>query len=228
MTFIQYHFQQLVLYFLKRNYPPLYVPRIKDFLQYASFFNGKDLENSFALYEHINFFKISDHLDCFRLNSAKNASVPLLAASSTSDQFHFSISQFYVRNVSASQYFNFSFDTAKVFIADSYLDSLEEIIPTYLVLRPRNNYEFKLAIPSIETKLSEPYNQCKSRSPIGHNYHRRNCIEECVFKRIGAKYNCTFVDGLFSVDGLKRCKGQRCVIASFVFKSIIKYITNYN
>lgn len=54
-----------------------------------------------------------------------------------------------------------------------------------------------------EQKLPEPYNSCVESGANAH-YHHFNCIEDCVFRRMADKYNCTF-DGFYAIDGLGRC-----------------------
>ena len=58
---------------------------------------------------------------------------------------------------------------------------------------------------SIESKLPEPYNPCK-KSPVDEPYHQMDCIEACTYKEIKNKYNCTFQETLFSIQGFSQCQ----------------------
>ena len=117
----------------------------------------------------------------------------------------------YTEQISENEYFNFSFNPRKnrfypdfdIYVGDNYLNSFEKI-DSY---RADGNllHWVEIAKDSVETKLPEPYNQCKE-SLTNENYHQSNCIETCISVEIKNKYSCTFVQSLFAIPGLTNCK----------------------
>ncbi len=89
-----------------------------------------------------------------------------------------------------------------VFIAENYLNSFDKLDP--FILERDNKYGFVIAKETVETKLPEPYNQCKESFSI-KQYHQSNCLDTCLYKEIRSKYNCSFLLSLYSFDGLKQC-----------------------
>jgi len=49
-----------------------------------------------------------------------------------------------------------------------------------------------------------------------------NCIEACIFKEIKNKYNCTFQETLFSIQGLSQCVHEYWVLKREFSESCLK------
>lgn len=87
-------------------------------------------------------------------------------------------------------------------IGDNYLDSFYSLQD--ISLKFNNIHNVEIEAPSIETKLGEPYNQCKE-STTDKVYHQKNCIETCISRGIQRRYNCSDA-GLFAIAGLEECE----------------------
>lgn len=102
------------------------------------------------------------------------------------------------------------FPPSEIFISDNYLNSFYKQIPLRTGLpnpNGANTVDRKIIIAkaTIERKLGEPYSRCKNLSSTGERYHQMNCIDGCIHREIGHKYNCTFGDGLFAIGDLNEC-----------------------
>ena len=95
-----------------------------------------------------------------------------------------------------------------IYVGDNYVNSFEDLDSHKA--DGNHFHRVEIAKDSVETKLPEPYNQCKE-SLTNENYHQSNCIDTCISKEIKNKYNCTFVQSLFAIPGLKHCnyEGKR-------------------
>ncbi len=184
---------------------------LKKFLDYElTRFNSSRHNSSLSVNNHLDTFKIpsryyNDFINCLRFNAVTNKSVEIFKESSVEDRFRISINNFYVENVSNIEYYNYTLPSDpyfNVFVGDNSLNSFENL--QYLVLDPGSKYLIDIEKVSIETKLPEPYNPCK-KSSIDEPYHQMNCIEACTYKEIKNKYNCTFLETLFSIQGFKQC-----------------------
>jgi len=168
---------------------------------------------SFNVSNHIDYFvfyhDIYYPLDCFRFNAFTNKSVGLLKAISNQRLYRVKVNEFYVKNISKNEYYNYSIDLSinlskysMVFIGDNYLNSLKNTYPLSL---PMNfHHEYRIKKESTEIRLPEPYNRCKEAS-VNEPNHRWNCIEACIYKQVATNYNCSFPLSLFHIPGLKPC-----------------------
>jgi hypothetical protein len=189
----------------------VYTNLLKQFLDFeiTSFYSFKN--NSFlSVNNHLDTFKINApsgffFFDCLRFNAITNRSDELFKASSIQDGYKIYFNRYYIENISKNEYYNYTFSSMyfHVFVGDNSLNSFENL--QYLVLDPGYSYKFDIEKVSIETKLPEPYNPCK-KSPVDEPYHQMDCIEACTYKEIKNKYNCTFQEALFSVQGFRQCQ----------------------
>jgi len=143
-------------------------------------------------------------LDCFRFNAFTNKSVGLLKATSSQPAYLFKVNEFYIKDISENEYYNYSFPNKVliVFIGDNYLNSLNQLYSLTLYMNVHHSIDIQK--DSTEMKLPEPYNRCKKAS-VDEPSHRWNCFEACIYKGVATKYNCTFPLSLFHIPGLKQC-----------------------
>ena len=184
------------------------ISRIRNFLRYTVF----DNESVTSL----EMFKVREFYDCIRFNGFKNRSVELYRAESTKNFLGVSINTKYIETINENEWFIYSFVESRsaystsesptnlfyVSITDNYLNSFDKFDP--LVLGSENFHKIEIKKESSEVKLPAPYNDCKEHL-VNEPYHQSNCIEACIFNKIGNKYNCTFPLRLFAVEGLKQC-----------------------
>lgn len=97
-------------------------------------------------------------------------------------------------------------DPLNIYISDNYLNSFEKTVQfltdsksTYVSL-----YQTK------ETKLGYPYNNC---SYTEEKYRQLNCKQECIYRQVADKYNCTYVGFRYFLNnsnlGLNLCNFTR-------------------
>ena len=179
-------------------------PTIKNFINWEfTRFYLSEFDTYLNVSERIEYFKIPDHLDCLRFNGATNKSIELLTANKTEVFFSISLDNSYNESISSNRYFNIRIvNNFRVYIADNYFNSFDKLEPYKL----ENNYryEFDITKETVETKLPEPYNQCKE-STAAQPYHQSICIDTCLHREISEKYNCTFLYSLYSFVGFKQC-----------------------
>ena len=179
-------------------------PTIKNFIDWEStHFYFYELETFFDVREHIEYFKIPDHLDCLRFNGVTNKSLGLLIANHTGDYFQIILYNSYNQSLSSKSYITYKIvNRLRVFIADNDWNSFDKLEPYFVEKDSR--YDFEIAKEFNEVKLPEPYNQCKQHLSV-KSYHRSICIDTCLYREIRNKYNCSFLLSLYSFDGLKQC-----------------------
>jgi len=188
----------------------IYSNLLKQFLDFNSFFylkNGSSLD----VKNHLDTFKMKDPVwrymsyDCLRLNAVSNRSVELFKATSIQDCYKIYISNHYLEDISDIEYYKYTFSTSSflVYAVDNYLNSFENL--NGLLIDDDSVNEIEMEKVSIETKLPEPYNPCK-KSSVDEPFHQMNCIEACIFKELKNKYNCTFQETLFSIQGFRQCE----------------------
>ena len=167
----------------------------------------KDKLESFAIIE------LFRNQYCLRFNAAKNIKTKELFTSSTRDYF-----VLYFRNKLKWEGGDKDYSTLNfldqgtifyVYITDNYLDSFKKMEPLELAI-PKYGYIFKIDVASVETKLPEPYNNCKE-SP----YNQMNCIEECIHNKIRSIYNCTLPNTLFRYTDLEACPYEKEAYLSY-------------
>jgi len=191
------------------------VSRIYNFLDFKSarFYSRGDSADFRNVSTHLDFFIVFSerNFDCFRFNAATNKSSELFTANTTDQIYQVYLKNVYTVQISENEYFNYSFNPVldrlkhnfDIYVGDNYVNSFEDLDSYKADGNLINRIE--IAKDSVETKLPEPYNQCKE-SLINDNYHQSNCIETCISKEIKNKHNCTFVQSLFAIAGLKHCK----------------------
>jgi hypothetical protein len=183
--------------------------KIKGFLDLKNtyFFNHQN-KSYLSVMNHLDYFKLhdkNDSYDCFRFNAVTNKSVELFKASSPYDSYNAVFNLNYREQINSNEYFSYSFllgYSLVIFVGDNHLRSIEKLEP--MVLTHSFSHSLEIARESIETKLPEPYNQCKDSISF-KNYYQSDCIQTCVFKEIKDKYNCTYALSLFAIQGLKQC-----------------------
>jgi hypothetical protein len=193
------------------------VSRINNFLDLNStrFYESGDYADFSNVSTHLDFFKVFSerNFDCFRFNAATNKSLWLFTANTTEQIYSVSLKNFYTEKISKNEYFNYSFNPRSIrlnpdfdiYVGDNYLNSFEGL--NYHKAGDNHFHIVEIAKDSVETKLPEPYNQCKE-SLTNENYHQSNCIETCISKEIKNKHNCTFVQSLFGIPGLTHCQNE--------------------
>ena len=190
------------------------VSRIYNFLDFNStrLYDNRDLADFRNVSTHLDFFKVFRELDfdCFRFNAATNKSLELFTAKTMDMTYIFILKSMYIEQISVNEYYNYSFNPRStrlnpdfdIYVGDNYLNSFEKI---GFHKAEGNRFNLvEIAKDSVETKLPEPYNQCKEYLTNDH-YHQSNCIETCISDEIKNKYSCTFVQSLFAIPGLKDC-----------------------
>ena len=150
----------------------------------------------------LDYFQIPEHeRTCFRFNGAMR-SPQLITVNSTRDSLNVTLRHEYNETISKDEYliknFTFSDNLIRFFVSDNHLDSYKDTVPFYLL--SDKSYESKIVKSDIEVKLPEPFNACKQHD----NYHQVNCKEECIYREIQKKYNCSF-EGLFRSVSLREC-----------------------
>lgn len=195
---------------------------IKDFIASIAFIRNYQIEYFFDI-SVLEFFKIPtldirssylNHGDCFRLNGATNKQMETISFNRTSDLLAIRLTN-QVNNTSEDSTTLYSLSPyLYIYIGDNYLNSFSNAIPA--VISPNGTFcDFHIEKTTIEEKLAEPHNQCwKSSEDLP--YLRMNCIESCLFKKVGIKYNCTFDKSLFTISGLRECEsGFSCFMEEF-------------
>jgi hypothetical protein len=184
----------------------LNVSLIKNFLYDSSFFKN---ENFTVVDNLLDFFIIPGRneraLDCLRFNAVTNKSVELFTASSSEDFFQVRLKDSYTVEINSSlnEFYNYTlFGRFWVYIGVNHMNSFEKL--EFLQLNTDRIHDIKIQKESMETKLPLPFNPCQELSD-GKPYHRWNCIEDCVFKKIKNEFNCTFPSSLFAIAGFDLC-----------------------
>jgi hypothetical protein len=197
----------------------VYTNLLKQFLYFGTYFGTSffslNLNSSYLdVNNHLDIFKIrfrpDNIIDCLRFNAVTNRSVELFKASSIYDTFMitFNFNYFYREDISENEYYNYTFspdnkdDFFFVVVGANSLNSIENL--PHLSLASGSFYKIEIEKVSTETKLPEPYNSCK-KSSVDEPFHRMDCIEACTYKEIKNKYNCTFLETLFSIQGFREC-----------------------
>jgi len=184
--------------------------------QFTHFYSFKN--NSYLdVNNHLDFFKINlppqinltnETFDCLRFNAVTNRSVELFKANSFADGPRIILNKFFIEVISQNEYYNYTFSPYNnltlfwVYFGDNSLNSFENL--KLFEVSPESFYVIEI-VKSIESKLPEPYNPCK-KSSVDEPYHQMNCIEACTYKEIKNKYNCTFLETLFSIQGFRQCQ----------------------
>jgi len=183
---------------------------LKQFLDFEeTYFKSFKNESYNDVKNHLDTFKMFDpaagfFYDYIRFNAVRNRSVKLFKATSIEDRFQISLNNFYKEEISDIEYYLYSFlnHDFYVYVGDNSLNSFGNL--QYLWLDRDSKYYVYIEKVSIETKLPEPYNRCK-KSSVDEPYHQSDCIKACTYKEIQNKYNCTFQETLFSVQGFRQC-----------------------
>lgn len=177
-----------------------------NFLNQIKFFNSLTQTELTLNISHFEYFQIIDYdLLCIRLNGASNRQLDPIKVNRTSDQITVEFNNKYRQIVSETDYFDYTFsnDYFEIFISDNYLNSFADSLPYGLNFG--KIYDVSIVKSDIEHKLDEPYNSCR-KSSVNQNYNKQNCIGVCIYRKIGNELNCTFLDSLFSFDGVRECE----------------------
>ncbi len=186
--------------------------RISNFINFDdSYVDIKSNDYLIGVSDHLDFFKISNFgytADCFRFNGVTKKNIELIKASSIEDLFHLEIKDKYIEPISKDEYFEYCFAFANflVHIGNKSLNSFD-MLDTYYI-RGNFNYAIKIAKETSQIKLPEPYNDC-NESSVDKPYNKWNCVESCIFRETGNKYNCTFPLSLFAIRGVEQCDLKR-------------------
>ena len=179
-----------------------YIHNLISVEMYIKIKDSSDVKTVIISKDTLDFFTMVNDGSCFRFNAALNKSRDLFNAQYEYDQLAVYIRK-YNETVSNTIY-QWELGNLWLYITDNFLNSFEGIEPLYL--EPGYfSHTFKIEKPSIELKLPDPYNQCKEHLLGDEPYHRMNCIETCIYRRIKNKHNCTYPDTLFGVKGFKKC-----------------------
>lgn len=179
---------------------------MKNFIEQIKFFNSVTQTELTLNISHFEYFKIvDDELLCVRLNGASNRQLDPIQVNRTSDQITVEFNNKYRQIVSETEYFDYTFsnDYFEIFISDNYLNSFADTLPY------GHNfgkiYDMSIVKTDIEHKLDEPYNSCR-KSSANQNYNKLNCIDGCIYREIRNEFNCTFLNSLFSIEGVRECE----------------------
>ena len=177
---------------------------LKSFLHEAVFDDRYDLEPSLSFDKNqLEYFVIPYESElCFRLNGATNEQVGIITANSSFDVLYITMKNEYREVISEDEYFIYRLrdNVFEVYVDDNYLNSYLRSSPILFTLG--KVYEIKIFKSEIEEKLPEPYNFCQESTT--ELYHQMNCIEGCIYREIGSKYDCT-LNGLFQMNDMKEC-----------------------
>lgn len=124
----------------------------------------------FSKYKGLDAFTVTDfeaHLDCFRINGARNNYSQFMTTNETSNTFYLTISAAAKVDVSSSEWYVYTmptdplFNQFYVFIDDNYLNAFS-LKATPLKLGLLSNQVIRVEVLTKEKKLSTPLNQCTS------------------------------------------------------------------
>ncbi len=109
-------------------------PTIKNFIWWSNTkFYLSELETFLDVRDHIEYFKIPDHLDCFRFNGVPNKSIEMFIANQTEDYLEITMSNSYNESISSNRYFNNrNVNKFRIFVADNSLNSFDKLEPYIL------------------------------------------------------------------------------------------------
>lgn len=134
--------------------------------------------------------------DCVRFNAVSNNS--LETVNSTSQFLEFIISYSFRQTVSNFEYIDYSLKNKSIdiYVGDNSLNSYIDMIPLTFEMNNNKLYFFRENLSYISTvenyvqnKLGDSYNDCDES--LNETYRHMNCIDECVNREIGQKYNCS-------------------------------------
>ena len=171
---------------------------MKDFY-IGGYFRNEAIDNS------LEYFKVPQYdFICMRFNGATNQQ--LVHINKPNEELDIAINGTYVQTIVENGFINvykYSTDLFFAYIEDNFLNSFSLNLQALKAVK--GNF-LNIVKAETEQKLPEPYNSCKE-SASDQYYHQMNCIENCIFNRIGNALNCTFKDSLFKALGLNECTG---------------------
>ncbi len=175
---------------------------VYDILSMKDFYLSGNFRNE-TIYNKLEFFKIPQYdFICMRFNGATNQQ--LVHINKPNEELDIAINGTYVQTIVENGFINvykYSTDLFFAYIEDNFLNSFSLNLQALKAVK--GNF-LNIVKAETEQKLPEPYNSCKESTSDQH-YHQMNCIENCIFNRIGNDYNCTFTDSLFKLSGLDEC-----------------------
>lgn len=127
----------------------------------------------------------------------------------------------YRKNTSNGQRFFTSFDTNSdklvfeiresvdfryldVFFSDNYLNTMDWIEFVATIIPKKSNIVYYDLTKKVETKLGEPYNDCKENI-VDVGYNQRDCLVQCNNNRAVHEYNCTPIN-YYRVNAVNSCR----------------------
>lgn len=125
---------------------------------------------------------------CIRFNGYRNESVELKTVNGT--DFDENALSIYISEVSGSRFF--------AFVTPNTLNAFNSRSQISLSAGKQHNLH---VTKSIEKKLPKPYNRCLNES---ESYHKGDCLEQCVERKVTDKYNCSF-GGYYQNRNFERC-----------------------
>ncbi len=178
--------------------------------KYDNFYDNLSMRNFFleggfrneALDKKLEYFKIPQYeFICIRYNGATNQQ--LININRTNERLYFLLNSTYTQTIEENGYINVYkyFDVSfYAYVEDNYLNWFSL---NCLILKTGKGNWCTIIKAETEEKLAEPYSNCKNLTS-NKRYQQMNCIESCIFKKMGNIFNCT-LDGLFKIHGLKEC-----------------------
>ena len=188
---------------------------MKNFIGYSFF---KETSNNIT--DQLEFFRLPQYgYICTRFNGVSNHNLEnqLVKVNTTNEPFYIEIIHKYFQPINENEYFNYTLSINQpftIFIEDNYLNSY---YGKFSLMKNGIEHYISMVKSESEEKLDDPYSKCK-KSTNNQRYLQNNCIESCIYSKIGRKFNCTF-NGLFKINDLQVCKFN---ISDFVFFNQIK------
>ena len=188
---------------------------MKNFIDYSFFKEERNFVSN-----QLEFFILPQYeIFCTRFNGASNQNLEkqLAKINKTNEFFYIRIKNNYTQTISENEYFLHKLNNKPfvVFIEDNYLNSFTG---KFTFLKAGLFHFISIVKSETEEKLDEPYSQCK-KSTNNQTYLQNNCVESCIYSKIGTIFNCTF-NGLFKINGLKACEFN----ISFIRKNIDEHL----
>lgn len=90
-----------------------------------------------------------------------------------------------------------------VFFSDNSLNTIDWTEFTANIKQMKSNIIYFDLDKRVETRLGEPYNDCKDNI-LDVTYHQRDCLVQCSNKYAVKHYNCTPIN-YYKVDGFEAC-----------------------
>ena len=184
----------------------------------TNFFIQAKFQGEF-LKSHLEFFTFPLNNQCLKFNGPSEKE--FFKVEKPNEELMFDFITEYHEAISENEYFIYKpqNDYFMIYIEDNFLNSFLDNFP--LVSKFEKYHLIRIKKLESEKKLAEPYNNC-TESTGDQRYHKMNCVESCIFKEMGNKFNCTWKESLFRIDGLNQCK-ESLIYDKIFFESIDFY-----